>query len=297
MTGVSLAEGHALPALAPGEEPPMRDPRPRRLVESLREVAESRSLLSQMVRRDLTTKHAGSVLGFFWSLLTPALTVAGYGTVFFLFDFRPTKGEFRDVPFALFFFGGLVLWNVFNAGLAGGAGSVVDSGFLVRKIYFPRELLPLSVVLAGLVTFAFEFAVLVVFAVLLGHPPTWTIVLGLPIVAIVAVMAYGCGLFLAAATVYFRDVQHFIAVLLQLLFWASPIIYDLSFVQDRHPAAADVLLLNPVTPCVIAFREAVLIGEVPGPWRLLYSALCAVVALVVGSIYFNRQERRMAEIV
>ncbi len=283
--------------VAPRPAPALVEPRPRSLGESLRELKGARDLVSQLVRRDLATKHAGSVLGFLWSLLSPALQVTVYAFVFYLFAFRPVAGEFRDIPFALFFFAGLVLWNVFNAGLAGGAGSIVGSGFLVRKIYFPREVLPLSVVLSGLVTFCFEFAVLLLFATALGHHPSWTVVLAVPIVAVVAALAYGCGLFLAAATVYFRDMQHFIVILLQLLFWGSPIIYDLSFIQERHPLAADLLQLNPVTPCVIAFREVVLLGDVPGPWRLIYAAGFAALSLVLGWVYFNRHERRMAEIV
>jgi lipopolysaccharide transport system permease protein len=288
----------AVVTLAPGEEPPLRDPTPRTMRESLQEISESRDLLFQMVRRDLAAKHAGSALGFLWSLLSPALLVFVYATVFFLFGFKPVQNqELRDLPFALFFFSGLVLWNVFNAGLAGGTGSVVSSGYLVRKIYFPREILPLSVVMSGLVTFGFEFSVLLLFQTILGHPPHWTVIFAIPILAIVALMAYGAGLFLAAATVYFRDMQHFIVILLQLLFWGAPIIYDMSLIQNNHPGAAKVLLLNPVTPCVIAFRECVLIGKVPGPWRLLYAFLVSIVFVVVGSLYFNKHERRMAELV
>ncbi|TML61211.1 MAG: hypothetical protein E6G17_09715, partial [Actinobacteria bacterium] len=133
--------GYRVPRLAPGEEPPLVQPRPRSFADSWRELRSSKDLLRQMVRRDLATKHAGSMLGFLWSLLTPAMLVAVYATVFWVMGFSPIKdshghGEYAHIPFALFFFAGLVLWNVFNAGLAGGTGSVVDAGYLVRKIYF-----------------------------------------------------------------------------------------------------------------------------------------------------------------
>lgn len=290
-------EGNVLPAIPAGENPPMKEPPARSLRASLGEVKASRHLLFQMVRRDLSTKHAGSFLGFFWSLLTPALLVAVYATVFYVMGFKPTGGEFTDIPFALFFFGGLVLWNIFNVGIGNGTGSVVGSGFLVRKIYFPREILPLSIVLSGLVTFVFEFGVVLLFATVLGHHPTWTVIFAVPIVAIVALLAFGCALFLSAANVYFRDIQHFMVVLLQLLFWGAPIIYDISFIQAQHPGAASLLQLNPLTPCLVAFRECVLIGKVPGPWRLLYSAGVALLTVVLGWVYFNRHERRMAELV
>ena len=289
--------GYRVPRLAPGEEPPLVQPRPRSFADSWRELRSSKDLLRQMVRRDLATKHAGSMLGFLWSLLSPAMLVAVYAAVFWVMGFRPiAASEYAHIPFALFFFAGLVLWNVFNAGLAGGTGSVVDAGYLVRKIYFPREILPLSVVLSGVVTFTFEFSVLLIFQSALGHPPHWTVIIAIPVMAIIATLAYGCGLFLAAATVYFRDLKHFIVILLQLLFWSAPIIYDLSKVSN-HPRAVQILQLNPLTPCLIAFRESVLVGKVPGPWRLLYSAGIAVITVALGSLYFNRHERRMAELV
>jgi lipopolysaccharide transport system permease protein len=289
--------GHPVPDLAEGEEPPLREPPPRSLRASVRELSGSSGLIKQMVRRDLATKHAGSFLGFFWSLLTPALTVAVYATVFSVMGFRPVGGEFSGVPFALFFFGGLVLWNVFNAGIAGGTGSIVGQGFLVRKIYFPRELLPLSVVLSALVTFCFEFFVLIIFATALGHEPSWTVIIAIPIVAIMALIAFGAGLFLSAANVYFRDLEHLIGVILQLLFWSAPVLYDISFIQEKTPNAAKILELNPLTPCLIAFRESVLLGEVPGPWRLLYAAGIGVLLTLGGWVWFNRHERRLAELV
>lgn len=289
-------EGHRRPQGVSGE-PPMVEPPPRSLRESLREVRASRDLLVQMVRRDLAARHAGSFFGFFWSLLTPVLTVTVYATVFYVMGFRPTGGEFADVPFALFFFGGLVLWNVFNAGLAGGTGSIVSQGFLVRKIYFPRELLPLSVVLSAVVTFGFELAVVVVFQTVVGHPPGPSALLVVPLLVVTALLAFGAALFLSAANVYFRDLQHFINVFLTLAFWATPVIYDVSFVKERHPGAVRLLRANPMTDLIVAFREALLLGKVPG-WRgVAYAAGVAVVGVVAGWVWFNRHERRMAELV
>jgi lipopolysaccharide transport system permease protein len=290
-------EGNLLPRLRAGDEPPLKEPPPRSIRESLRELKGSRDLLRQMVRRDLATKHAGSFFGFFWSLLTPALTVLVYATVFYVMGFKPVGGEFKGYPFALFFFSGLILWNVFNAGLAGGTGSVVGQGFIVRKIYFPRELLPLAVVLSGLVTYCFELSVVIVFQSALGHPPHWTIVLTVPLILITAALAFGCGLFLSAANVYFRDLQHFINVLLQLLFWGAPVIYDISFVQGQHPGAVSLLKLNPLTDLLVAFRETLLLGRVPGLVGIAYALALALVSIVIGWVYFNRHERRMAELV
>jgi len=151
--------------------------------------------------------------------------------------------------------------------------------------------------LSGLGTYCFEFSVVLVFQTLLGHPPHWTIVLTIPLIFVVATLAFGCGLFLSAANVYFRDLQHFINVMLQLLFWGAPIIYDISFVQGKHPGAVTLLRINPLTDLLVAFREVLLLGKVPGLLGVAYATGLAVLSVVLGWIYFNRHERRMAELV
>ena len=112
-----------------------------------------------------------------------------------------------------------------------------------------------------------------------------------------ALLAYSLGLFLATATVYFRDIQAFIGVVFQAWFWFTPVLYDLSFIVRKSRFAVQILFLNPVTPVVVAFRDATVNGRIPGPWRLGYSLAFALAAWVGATTFFNRHERRIAELI
>ena len=268
----------------------------RRLRESFRELLASRELIINLVRRDLKIRHRGTALGMLWSLATPLMLV---GLYYFIFRFIMRASPAPDaasIPFALYFFCGLTLWNFFNNSVGAATGSVTGGGYLLRKVYFPREILPLTSVLSSLVTFGFEFAVLLVATfVFVGVPGIG--VLWIPvIVLIVGLLAYGISLFLAAATVFFRDIAHFIGIIMQLWFWGTPIIYSLSFVDDR-PQFASLLKLNPMTGPVVSFRNALLLDR-PVDLKLLgYATACALAALVVGLVTFRRKQALFSEMV
>lgn len=282
----------------PEQEPAFQDPPARSLRVSFGELSDSRHLLVQLARRDLTTKHAGSALGFLWSLITPIVTVVVYATAFhFLGVSTVSDPEFAGVPFVLFLFAGLVIWNFFSVTVSTSAGSVVGAGFLIRKIYFPREAIPLSVLGSTLVTLVVETVVLLVAAVVLGHAPGLAAVYAVLPLVIAAILATGMGFFFAAATVYFRDLEHFVAIFMQLLFWATPIIYDIETVRTNSPLVARLLGFNPLAACIKAFRETVVASKSPD-WGSLGGAFgISVVILVLGWTYFNRHERRLAELV
>ncbi len=268
---------------------------------SLRELVGARELTVALVRRELTARHRGTFLGMLWSLTTPLLYVALYYFIFrFIFDVRTfsdaTRADGRVVPFAVFFFGGLVVWNLFSTAVGTSTGSVTGSGYLLSKVYFPRAVLPLSTVLSATVTFGFELAVLVVATLVFAGIPDLQL-LWLPvIVAVVVVLSFGLALLLSGLTVFLRDVAHFIGVLLQMWFWGTPIIYSLSFVADRSWLLR-LLELNPMTGVVISFRNVVMLSRPPDYGLLAYDAAVAVVALVVGAALFNRWQRSFAEIV
>lgn len=266
-----------------------------------RRGAQIRQLTTNLVRRDLKVRHRGTFLGMLWSLTNPLLIVGLYYVIFtYIVAAQPAvdvpRPDGHSVPFALYFFSGLIIWNVFGTSAQSATTSVVGSGYLLRKVYFPRAILPLSAVLSSLVTFAFEFAILVILAVAFVGPPGWY-VLWLPvIVAITALMAYGVALFLAAITVFLRDVAHFIGVLLQLWFWSTPIVYSLLYVSKR-PSVLRLVKLNPMTGVVVSFRNVVMLDQPPALRLLAYDLLFAVVALAIGAWVFQRWQRLFAEIV
>src|SRR5438874_903358 len=157
--------------------PSLRLRAPRRTVRAaLRELVDSRQILANMVRRDFAAKHKNSFFGMAWSLVNPLLLVGIFSFVFWFLGAQGVGGN-RTYPFALFFFCGIAIWNLFSAGLLGATTSIVGGAYLIKKVYFPREILPLSQVFASLITFVFEFVVLMVAAPFFHVYPHWTLLL------------------------------------------------------------------------------------------------------------------------
>ncbi|HVM15135.1 MAG TPA: ABC transporter permease [Egibacteraceae bacterium] len=287
---------------APRPGPPPQEGRVRRLLAAVAEVWAARELTGNLVRRDLKVRHRGTFLGMLWSLTTPLLIVALYYCIFkFLFRGALAQDVSRpdghDVPFAVYFFCGLTIWNLFASGVSASTGSVIESGYLLNKVYFPRAILPIASVLSALVTFVFEFAVLAIITLITVGPPS-VYVLWVPvIVAVVLLQAVGLALLLSAVTVYLRDMVHFIGLLMQVWFWSTPVIYSLIWLADGSPRVAKLVKANPMTGTVVSFRNVVVLNH-PPPLRLLaYGAACAVVMLVIGTTVFARSQRRFSEIV
>jgi ABC-type polysaccharide/polyol phosphate export permease len=267
----------------------------------LGDLFQSRELLGNLVSRDLKVRHRGTLLGMVWSLANPLLIVGLYYVVFkFILGALPAtdlpRPDGAAVPFAIYFFCGLTLWNFFQGSLSGATTSVVGSAYLLRKVYFPRSILPLSAVLSSLVTFGFEVAVLFVAMVLFVGLPTVTILWAPVIVVVVGIMAFGFALLLSAATVFLRDVAHFIGVALQLMFWATPVVYSLQFLGPR-PAMLRMVKLNPMTGAIVGFRNSVLLGHAPNFALLGYTLAFGVAMVGIGFVVFHRCQKLFPEIV
>lgn len=289
------------PAIGKGEAHGQRPPRPRLRAEA-RELWRTRELIGNLVRRDLKVRHRGTFLGMLWSLATPLLTVALYYFVFRLIlralpILDHPRPDGNAVPFAIYFFAGLTIWNFFGNSVGNAAGCIVSSGYLLNKVYFPRAILPLSVVLSSLVTFGFELAILALTVLVIVGPPSAQL-LWLPvIVAVAALLSYGLALLLSTLTVFLRDIAHFVGIFLQLWFWGTPIIYSLQWVAQTNESLVRLLKLNPMTGVVVAFRNVVVLNHAP-PFRLLaYSAVVGLVALAGGAWVFARSQRVFSEIV
>jgi len=283
------------------------DPPPRRVrpdtgpLAALRELYGARRLTASLVARDLKVQHRGTVLGMLWSLTNPLLLVALYSFVFrFIFRASPAPDAVRPdgqpVAFAVFFFCGLIVWTLFSSSLSTATTSVTGAGYLLRKVYFPRAVLPLTAVLSGLVTFGFELAVVFLVTLAFVGAPGAQVLWVPAIVCVVVLLAYGGALILSALTVFLRDVAHFIGIVLNLLFWATPVIYSLQFVADR-PSLLRVLRANPMTGPVVSFRNVVLLNRPPELGLLAYDLAVAVALLALGAYLFGRWQRLFAEIV
>ena len=286
---------------APRPPPLSRPGRVRQFRAALTELWATRELTANLVRRDLKVRHRGTFLGMLWSLTTPLLIVGLYYFIFkFIIRSSPAVDVARPdghaVPFAVYFFCGLSIWNLFATGVSSSAGSVIGSGYLLNKVYFPRSILPISAVLSALVTFVFEFAVLMVITLVSVGLPSLYILWVPVIVAIVVLQAVGLALLLSAVTVHLRDMVHFIGILMQVWFWSTPVIYSLQYVSAR-PGFVTLLKANPMTGTVVSFRNVVVLNNPPDLRLLAYNTACALIMLLVGTSLFARWQRRFSEIV
>ena len=289
----------ARPAGLPPPPPPL--PRSKRARAAIVEVVQARELTFSLVRRDLKVRHRGTFLGMLWSLTTPLLVVGLYYLVFkFVLQAKPaTDANQPDgdlVPFAIYFFAGLTIWNLFSTSVNTSTGSVVGSSYLLRKVYFPRAILPLSTVLSAMITFGFEFAVLMVAMLLTVGLPSVHLLWVPVIVVVAAIFAYGLALLISTVTVFLRDVEHFVGIFMQLWFWGTPIIYSVQFVGNR-PGFVRLLELNPMTGVAVSFRNVTVLNRPPELGLLAYDLAVGLVFLLIGAFVFRRWQRLFPEIV
>jgi ABC-type polysaccharide/polyol phosphate export permease len=282
-------------------EPPLVEPPKgglppgRGFIGSIREVIADRQILANFVRRDFAAQHRNSFLGFLWSLLNPLLLVAVFTLVFKVLRADPQGSG--GAPFSVFFFCGLTIWHLFSNSIQGSTSSVVGSRHLIQKVYFPREILPLAIVLSNAITFLFESVVLVLAITIFYDTPGPKAPLAVLPVVVIMILAYGIGLILATVNVYFRDVEHFVAILLLAWFWFSGVIFDLSWVRSHGHKAYLVFVANPLVGIVDSFRKLLLYDSWPN-WALLgYSTAFALASVIIGMLVFNRYERAFAELV
>ncbi len=256
----------------------------------LGEIWEYRELLYFLVWRDLKVRYKQTVLGAAWAILQPVLAMLVFSVVFGRLAKIPTGG----VPYPIFVFTALLPWQLFAHALTESGNSLVTHQQLLTKVYFPRLVLPLSAVLAGLADFAIAFLVLLGMMLYYGIVPT-VAVLSIPLLLLLATaMALAVGTWLSALNVQYRDVRYTIPFLTQIWFFATPIAYPSSLVPERWRALYG---LNPMAGVVEGFRWA-LLGEPPGTGSLrLVSTVVVVVLLAGGLLYFRRMERRFADVV
>ena len=256
------------------------------IVTEAREVIASRELLGNLTRRELRSKYKGTVLGWAWSLINPLAT-----TVIF------------TIVFSLFLLCGLLPWNFLATVVQGGQMVLLNNANLINKTYFPRRLLIVAHVAASFVSFIIEMIVLAaIFLAFRVNVLPW-IPLVLVFMLLLAVFALGLALALSVANVYFRDVAHFVALFMQLWFYATPIIYPISLISTAesgtswasHLPLTQLYKLNAVVDFVEPVRDMFYGGKWPSPALAAIAVVAAVVTLLLGNKVFRRLEPRLAE--
>ena len=269
-----------------------------RILDAPRRVAASHELLWNLTLRELRTKYRKSVLGWTWSMLNPLANVAIYSFVFgHLFKSVPPTGDPSGTQvFALYLLCGLLPWNFFTLVVNTGMSSVVGNASLVRKVSFPREVLVFANSLHGIVQFSIEMGLFAVVLLVTGV----TFVPWIPIVMLqmilLLVFSSGIALAFAAGNVYFRDLTYLWQIFAQVWFFATPIVYTESVVNERVPSwVAKALHWNPMAIFTRGFRETLYDGRFPGFASIGACAVVALVSLALGWTIFNKLSRRFAE--
>lgn len=256
-------------------------------MEHLKEIYEYRDMIGSLVHRELRGKYEKSVLGFLWSFLSPMFQIVIYNIVF-------TKVFSNSMSnFYIFLMTGLLPWTFFSDALGNGSCAVIHNAEMVKKIYFPREVLVISNTTAKAVNMLLSFIVMAAFLVVSGVGFSIQLVLLPMVVLIEYVFALGCAFIVSSLTVYLRDLEYVIYVILMAWIWATPIMYDLDSVSD--PMLAKLLQYNPMTSIIVSYHDILYSHVWPDPADLISPAIIAIVALIAGYILFGRLNKRFVE--
>jgi ABC-type polysaccharide/polyol phosphate export permease len=253
-----------------------------------------RELFGSLFRRDLRAKYKGSVLGLAWTLALPVLLMLVYLVVFSVL----WQAQATDVDdYWLFLLCGLPVWAFFSTSLQSSARSMLENANLIRKVRFPRQLVPLSVVATQVVAFAAMTAVVLVLSLVVLDDTRATAWLALPVGVLIVLFSGGFALAVSSLNAVLRDVEFVVSALLLPWFFLTPILYQLDDLPgaDSHPWLVDLLHWgNPLTPAVESFRTPLFAGETPPTGDFIYLLVATAVSLAVGAFVFRSVDDRIA---
>ncbi len=273
----------------PGQHPPY-NPAVAVYVDLIR----YRELFASLFQRDLRAKYKGSALGLVWTLALPVTLMLVYLVVFSVMWKSPTTAVGH---YWLFLLCGLPPWVFFATSLQSSARSLLENASLIRKVRFPRQLVPLSIVATQLVAFVVMGAIVIVLAMIVLPGSRASAWLAIPVGAVVVLFVSGLSLAVASANAIYRDIEFVVAALLLPLFFLTPVLYSLDNLPGAatHPWLADLIKWgNPITPVVECFRAPLFLGEVPPVGSLIYLVAETFVALVLGALVFRSVDDRIA---
>lgn len=260
----------------------------------------NRILFRELVVTDFKLRYQGSALGYIWSILKPLFLFAIMYFVFgFIFNFR---GDVEH--FAVYLLVGIVLWSFFTEATNQGLQAIVNRGDLIRKINFPKYIIIVSGTTSALINLFFNLIVIFFFVIINGVELTWMTLL-LPVVIIeLYVFALALAFFLSAFNVRYRDIGYLWEILLQALFYATPILYSLSLVLDRSELVAQIMLLSPIAQTIQDARYVLVTDQATTTWNLfsnIWYALIPIgivlVSIIIGGLYFKKSSKYFAEYV
>ena len=273
------------------------------------EVVRARELLTNLTQREVTGKYRRTALGQLWSLANPIAAIIIYTFVFsFIFQIAAPIGDPSGLQnYALFLVCALLPWLFFQRVLSQGVDSIVDNAGLVQKVYFPRIVLPLSLMGASFFTWLFEIGVLLVALIIVsGFAVVPYIPVVLAFMVLLALFAGGLAMVLSIVNVYFRDMSYLVTLVLQFWFYLTPILYPVTLVQSQSDKIGgllgtpitlyDLYRINPMEPFVGIFRNLLYDNRLPDLGPVLAASAWAAIFLVAGYLLFWRKEKMLAEL-
>lgn len=254
---------------------------------TLKELYAYREMIFSLVRRDLRGRYKGSVLGFLWTFLNPLLQLAVY-TVVFSFVMKAGIENYY-----LFLFVALVPWIFFSTCLSGGASCIWAQQDMVKKIYFPREVLPISYVISQFVNMLLSFVVIFVVLIVSRVGVNIKALIYLPVIMLVEfLLALGITMIVSALTVYFRDMEYILGIVTMAWMYLSPVLYSMDMVPKE---LQNLFMLNPMSPVIVAYRDVLYYQTIPQLNTLIHAMIVGVIGVVIGWFVFGKLKKNFAE--
>ena len=251
-----------------------------------KELYQYRELLKTNVKKDIRGKYKASFLGVLWSFVNPLLSVLVYAIVF------PYIMRVQTPNYLLFLISGIIPYNWFTTVVSQSSGIFVYNSNIIKKVYFPREILPISAVTSGLVNFLISCIIILLFAIFGGVGISWHLIF-LPFLALIQyVFTLGVSFILSALNVYIRDVEYIVSFVLQMLFYATPVLYT---VDMFHGWILWIFRINPMTHLINAYRDIFYVHQVPRLGTLSILFVICIVFLIISYKIFKKMEKGFAE--
>ncbi|MCG2712870.1 MAG: ABC transporter permease [Candidatus Omnitrophica bacterium] len=258
------------------------------MINILKEIIQYRELLYSLSLKDLKIRYKQTFLGLAWAVFSPVSMMLIFTFIFNRMARIPTGA----IPYSIFVYCGLVPWTFFSASLTGAVVILVNNSNLVTKVYFPREVFPLSVIISKFVDFAVASLVLAGMMIFYGIPFRATMFLVPFILLIQLMLMIGLSFFLAMGNLFYRDVKYIFEVVILLWMFATSVIYP---INTSSTMLYNILMLNPMTPIINAYRDLILNGVLPEPGPLLFAAIISLLVFAAGTLSFHRAEYLFAE--
>lgn len=258
----------------------------------IKEIFKYRELLKNNVKKEVRGRYKNSILGVMWTFLNPLLQIAVYAMIF------PYILKQQQPYYLIFVCVGLIPWSFFTTTIIQSTNTIIGNANIVKKVYFPREILPLSVVLSGAINFLIATIIILAFCIGGGKGITWHIIIFPIILLLQMILQLAISFVLSAVTVYIRDIEHFVQIVLMLMFYATPIVYSTATLDGSTTTARfmkKVIMLNPMTTIIEGYRSIFYTQTLPDFKGIVIWYIISIALLFIGWLIFKKLQKGFAE--